>query len=110
MPELQANGKKKIPVTIAPGESTPVAPVATSVKVCLLSRDGHNNVVLERATPAEVRRAVEEDLKAVQGLYDATKDMPVTMLCADGGWRLRLSHDPAEAIGLLTDAVAGRGR
>ena len=79
--------------------------VADDATVCVLSRDG-GPLALEPLSPAEVARALEEQLAPGFDRFPARWPSVVRALTARGGWRLNLSRDAHEAVPIVRDLLA----
>jgi hypothetical protein len=104
-PERLPNGKLKIPIDVEMPAATRGPPVVPGVAVCLLARDG-GPMGLDRATQEEVARELGAELDLTHDLYADSKQPALERLTAGGGWRLRLSADPREALPYLERMVA----
>lgn len=98
VPTLRANGDEKIVVDLPAGPAT--APVATRAGVCLLER-GDGPARLARAGAEEVRSFLKDGLGVSRFRFGQELDRALERLVPAGGWRLRLSADPADAAPLL---------
>jgi hypothetical protein len=101
-PTRQASGKLKIPVDS--GLVSQPDPVPEAV-VCVLDRGPV--ATIEPLPPAELVAALIRDLEPGLELYGDAPARVAGMLAARGGWRLTLSADPAEAVGLLEQLPSG---
>lgn len=107
-----ADGTAKVHVPLAGAWPSPGAPppVATRAGVCLVERRG--GPVRRATVPAEeVRTALTVDLGLSRFRFGPALDAAFARLVGDGGWRLSLSDDPAEAMPYLEamlDEVASR--
>jgi hypothetical protein len=100
-PTRQAGGKLKIPVDSRITEEP--EPVAEAM-VCILERG--DRVRLEPLGPAELEAGLAVDREPGLAPYGDAPARVGRMLSARGGWRLTLSDDPGDAVGLL-DGIAG---
>jgi hypothetical protein len=100
---LSAGGVTKL--SVRPGSlDRAQLPYATTARVCLLSR-GTGSVARRHASASEIREAL---LSAPEGLADRAPAQRVRVadaLAAPGGWYLKLSSDPSEAIPYLRDML-----
>ena len=83
--------------------------VATEATVCVLSRDG-GPLALEPLAPADVARALEEQLAPGFDRFPARWPSVVRALTARGGWRLNLARDPHEAVPVVRDLLSPPSR
>jgi hypothetical protein len=83
--------------------------VADEAAVCVLSRDG-GPLALEPLAPADIARAMEDQLAPGFDRFPARWPSVVRALSARGGWRLNLSHDPHEAVAVVRDLLSRQSR
>jgi len=100
---VTVNGQRKIAIAIEPGNARFAADDAV---VCLLER-GAGQPALARLTSEQVQDALGRDPAA--GFDRLAHRLPAAIdaLSRHGGWRLRLSQDPREALPLLRRMVDG---
>jgi len=79
--------------------------LAERATVCVLE-PGNQKALIERLTPREVECALLRDVAPGFDRFPERHPRVARALAAPGGWRLRLSRDPAEAIPLLRQALA----
>lgn len=79
--------------------------IAERATVCILE-PGHPNASIDRMTPSEVECALLRDVAPGFDRFPERHPRVASALAAPGGWRLRLSRDPAEAMPLLRQALA----
>jgi hypothetical protein len=104
-----ANGKEKL--TLDVGSSVSMSRLAAhAAVVCLLER-GDGPVALERLDAATLTGALSQRPAPGFDRYPERHHATMSALCAGGGWRLRLSRDPSEALPCLIrmlDDASGR--
>jgi hypothetical protein len=93
-PTLLANGKLKFVVDTGPAE-----PAVPEAAICVLERGAVT--ALESIGPAELAAALLGELAPSHELYGDAPARVTRMLARDGGWRLTLAADPADAVHLL---------
>lgn len=79
--------------------------VAHLATVCVLD-PGNHTASIERLAPSEVERALRCDVAPGFDRFPDRHTRVARTLATHGGWRLRLSRDPAEALPLLRHALA----
>ena len=108
-PSLLANGDEKLVVRLPAAWPAPEAavPVASRVGVCLLERSGAA-AFRAPASSAEVQAFLKEGLGLSRVRFGAAMDEALARLVpAEGGWRLSLSANPADAVPHI-DAMLAR--
>jgi hypothetical protein len=104
-PSRLPDGTNKISLDVPFDASSP-PPVAERVCVCLLA-NASGAPSLTQLTPPEVERALTEKLDPG---FDRDLDLAAraaARLAERGGWRARLSSDPADGVLLLREIVEG---
>jgi hypothetical protein len=94
---LEIDGKRKLSIDAGAGA---MAADAREVAVCVMER-GAAPASLARARPEELARALMEQLAPGFDRHPARQREVVRALTVRGGWRLRLSPSPSEALPLL---------
>jgi energy-coupling factor transporter ATP-binding protein EcfA2 len=103
VPRVQSiNGKSKVIVRreVHEHEWQPVDRMA----VCLLS-GGDGSVEVERLAAAEILHALTSDVEPGFDLRPEEGCRVAEALARPGGWRVTLSQDPAEAIGVFEEML-----
>jgi hypothetical protein len=103
------NGKEKLAVDVSGAAATNRRPVRSAI-VCLLDR-GEGPVSLRRVDHAALAGALSQQLAPGFDRFPERHHATMAALCAGGGWRLRLSPNPADAVPCLLhmlDDVAER--
>ena len=96
---VELNGQPKMAVDLVPPDG--VRPFAADRAVVCLLEPGHGAPVLERIDPAPLRKGLERELTTGFDRQPWRLDATIGALTGGGGWRLRLSADPREALGCL---------
>lgn len=106
---LMANGKEKLAIDLKAIDAVAALPVAERAGLCVLAA-GAPRPTLERIDAATVEAALTAVRETGFDVFEDTVPDVVRRLAPDGGWRLRLSDDPAAAVPLLSrmfDALEG---
>jgi hypothetical protein len=90
---------RKVVVPLASDRAAPRCS-AGAAGVCLL-QPGCSTPTLERLTPGEIAAALSHEVAPGFDRYPERHAGVVRALATTGGWRLRLSNDPGEALPLL---------
>lgn len=97
------NGAKR--ATPLDGSLTRDRLLAERATVCVLE-PGARSASIDRLTPSEVECALMRDVAPGFDRFPERHPRVARTLAAGGGWRLRLSRDPTEAMPLLRRALA----
>ena len=79
----------------------------SNATVCVIER-GAGSPGLERLSRNDLVRILTDQLTQGYDRYPERLDSTVDAVAADGGWRLRLTDDPREALPLLLQLVEGK--
>jgi len=93
------NGRNKIVINLDT-ISARSSPYADEAVVCILER-GRDKPTLERLEPATVTQLMVRQLTSGFDRFPARNDAVIRALTMDGGWRLKLSDDPNDALPFL---------
>jgi hypothetical protein len=104
-PSLMANGKEKIAVALASIGALPVRPSASRAGICVLER-GAGPASLEPVAPDWIAAALTAALEPGFDLFASDIDECSRALAARGGWRLRTSGRPDDALPLVDEALS----
>jgi hypothetical protein len=110
-PTLVANGVLKLHVQFPYSWSEPGgrAPMASTVGVCLLERDGGRARVAP-AGEAEITTFLREGMGIAPVMLGSGVDEALAGVAMGGGWKLSLSDDPADAIPLIEEMLTALER
>jgi hypothetical protein len=104
-PSLMANGKEKIAVALARIGALPVRPSASRAGICVLER-GAGPASLEPLAPDRIAAALTAALEPGFDLFASDIDECSRALAARGGWRMRTSGRPGDALPLVDEALS----
>src|SRR6266566_1181147 len=106
VPTVLASGIEKVLVRFRTGVSSDPAtpPVTTRVGVCLLARTG-GRAALATASADEVKAFLRKGLDMQRLMCGVGFDDALVRLSADGGWKLSLSDDPADALPFIDEML-----
>lgn len=96
-----ARDKSRIPLA---NTSRPACYVANRAAVCLLERG--DSAALERASSVEIFTALMKSVAPGFDRFPERHEKAASRLATNGGWRLTLSGNPADALPLLTRMIA----
>lgn len=97
-----ANGSKR--PRLLDGSLTRDRLLADRATVCVLE-PGHQNASIDRLAPSEVECALLREVAPGFDRFPERHPRVARALAATGGWRLRLSRDPTEAMRLVRQAL-----
>jgi chloramphenicol 3-O-phosphotransferase len=92
-----ANGKTKLVVPIDPGRVGHLPVPTERLGIVLLERS-EGPVTLDAVPARTLHDALARDLQVELTLHGSSVPAALARVAAPGGWRLRLSSDPAEAL------------
>ncbi|MFL5608893.1 MAG: hypothetical protein ACJ8AD_20725 [Gemmatimonadaceae bacterium] len=95
----ERDGKRKLVLSLG-GAPGPTRRDIADVVMCALER-GEGPAVLERASAAELAGVLQREVAPGFDRFPERHARVVRVLAQRGGWRLRLSPDPLEALPLL---------
>ncbi len=100
LPELMANGKRKIAIDLRDSDAMPAVPVVDRAAICVLGRSTSRPVLTPMDGDA-LTATLTARLEPGFDLFADTVGGAIRQLARFGGWRLDLSDDPQEAVTLL---------
>ena len=103
-PTLMANGKKKIAIALARIGALPARPSADRAGICVLERSA-GSASLEPVAPDRIAAALTAALEPGFDQFAGATGECSRALAARGGWRLRTSGRPGDALPLVDEVL-----
>ncbi len=101
-PIVSLNGKQKVVVDLDI-EDDVLSPVEEAA-VCILSK-GHDTALLERLKPSVVFEFLTNRVESGFDINPAEGKRVAQQLAGNGGWRVKLSDDPFDAVPLIEEML-----